>query len=130
MGTRAFGEVVSRLFLSQKLGGDLPGDVGQAEVAALEAKSQLGVLEAEKMQDRRLDVMDVNAVADRGESEFIGLAHCHARLHASAGHPHRHGVDVMVAADRLANLAHRRAPEFAAPDDERVSRAGLATSSP
>ena len=42
-----------------------------------------------------------------------------ARLDAAAGQPHRHGVDVMVAADRLADLAHRRAAEFAAPDHQR-----------
>ena len=44
------------------------------------------------------------------------------RLHAAAGHPQREGVDVVIAADlvRIADLAHRRAPEFAAPDDQRV----------
>ena len=41
-------------------------------------------------------------------------------LHAAAGEPHRERVDVMVAAGGVAVLAHRRATEFAAPDDERV----------
>ena len=39
---------------------------------------------------------------------------------AAAGQPHRVAVDVMVAADQLARLAHRRAAELAAPDHERV----------
>ena len=39
---------------------------------------------------------------------------------AAAGEPHGEGVDVMVAADGVAVFAHRRAAEFAAPDDERV----------
>ena len=39
---------------------------------------------------------------------------------AAAGEPHGEGVDVVVAAGRFADLAHRRAAELAAPDDERV----------
>ena len=51
-----------------------------------------------------------------------------AGLDAAAGQPHREGVDVVVAADRLADLAHRRAAELAAPDHQRVVRAGRAAS--
>ena len=53
------------------------------------------------------------------EAELVGLAERDARLDAAAGQPHREGVGVMVAAV-VAALHHRRAAEFAAPDDERV----------
>ena len=39
-------------------------------------------------------------------------------LHAAAGHPHGEAVGVVVAA--VALLAHRRAAELAAPDDQRL----------
>ena len=57
-----------------------PADVGQPEVAALEAEGQLGVVEAEQVQDRRLQVVDVDAVLDRREAELVGLADDLARL--------------------------------------------------
>ena len=59
-------------------------------------------------------------VLDDVEAEFVGLAEDDAGLDAAAGEPHREGVDVVVAADGVAVLAHRRAAEFAAPDDQRV----------
>ena len=57
---------------------------------------------------------------NRGKSEFVGLAQGETRLHAAAGHPHRHRVDMVIAADSLANFAHRSAPELAPPDHQRV----------
>ena len=48
-------------------------DVGEAEVAALEAVGQLRVVEAEQVQDRRLQVVDVDLVLDGGEAELVGL---------------------------------------------------------
>ena len=94
--------------------------VGQAEVAALEAVRQLGVVQAQLVQDRRLQVVDVDRVLDHVVADLVGLAVDVARLHAAAGQPHRVGVDVVVAADRLAALAHRRAAELAAPDHQRA----------
>ena len=49
-------------------------DVGEAEVAALEAEGQLLVVEAEQVQDRGVEVVDVDAVFDGAEAEFVGLA--------------------------------------------------------
>src|ERR1017187_8501130 len=104
----------------QQLGGHCPGDVGQTEVAALRAEGQLGVFQPEEVQDRGLDVVDVNAVGDGGKPELIRLAQGQAGLDPSPGHPHRHGVDVMVAPDGFADLAHGRAPEFTPPDHQRA----------
>ena len=48
--------------------------VGQAVVAALEAVGQLRVVEAEQVQDRGLQVVDVDLVLGDAEAEFVGLA--------------------------------------------------------
>ena len=53
--------------------------------------------------------------------KLVGVAEVQAGLDAAAGQPHGEGVDVMVAADPCSrDLAHRRAAELAAPDDQRV----------
>ena len=97
----------------------LPGHVGQAEVAALEAVGQPRVVEAEQVQHRGVQVVDVDPVLDDVEAEVVGLAERDARLDPAAGQPHREGVRVVVAAV-VAPLDHRRAAELAAPDDQRV----------
>ena len=52
----------------------LPVHVGQAEVAALVAVGQPLVIEAEQVQDRRLQVVDVDRVLDDVEAEVVGRA--------------------------------------------------------
>src|SRR5436189_3178545 len=64
--------------------------------------------------------MHVDAILDRAEAQFIRRADADAGPCAAAGEPHGEGVDVVIAADLLAHLAHRRPAELAAPDDERV----------
>ena len=63
------------------------------------------------------------AVFDDVEAQVVGLAVDDARLDAAAGHPHREGLRMMVAAqlaaERRVALDHRRAAEFASPDHER-----------
>ena len=63
--------------------------------------------------------MHVNLVGCDVEAEFVAFADGDAGLDAAAGQPHGEGVGVMVAAIAAA-LHHRRAAEFAAPDDQRV----------
>ena len=67
---------------------------------------------------RGVQVVDVEAVLDGAEAEFVGGADGLAALHAAAGHPHREAGRVVIAA--VAFFAHRRAAEFAAPDDQRL----------
>ena len=52
----------------------LPGDVGQAEVAALELVGQPGVVDPEEAEDRGVEVVDVDDVLDRRVAEFVGRA--------------------------------------------------------
>ena len=49
-------------------------DVGQAEVAAGVAVGELLVVEAEQVQDRGVQVVDVDLVLDGGEAELVGGA--------------------------------------------------------
>jgi len=75
--------------------------VGQAEVAALEFVGQAFVVDTEQVQDRRLEVVDVDGVFGRVVGEVVGLAVGEAALHAAAGQPDGEDIGVMVSAERL-----------------------------
>ena len=51
----------------------MPGDVGQAEVAALEAVGEPRVVDAEEAEDRGVEVVDVDDVLHGRVAEFVGL---------------------------------------------------------
>jgi hypothetical protein len=99
---------------------DVAVHVREAEVAALETERQPLVIEAEQVKDRGVQIVNVRAVLHRVEAEFVRAADAHAAFEAAAGEPHGEGVDVVIAAGGFAHLAHRRAAEFAAPDDDGV----------
>src|SRR5262249_62136257 len=71
----------------QDLLDDLARHVGQAEVAARVAVSQFLVIEAQKGQDRRLQIMDVDLLLDRSEAELVRRSVDVAALDAAAGQP-------------------------------------------
>ena len=102
--------------LCQQLRHHIPMHVGQTEIAALEAVGQLGVVEAEQVQDRGVEVVDVDFVRRGVEAELVRLAERGAGLHAAAAQPHRETIRVMVSAV-VASLDHRSAAELAPPDD-------------
>ena len=58
----------------QQLLHHLARHVGQAEIAALEAVGQLQVVEAEQVQDRGVEVVDVDRVLDDVPADVVGLA--------------------------------------------------------
>ena len=102
---------------------DLAMHVGQAVVAALEFERELFVVDAELMQDRRVQVVDVDRIADDVVAVVVGFAVGDARPDAAAGHPDGEAARVMIAAvvrGGQVALAVNRATELAAPDDERV----------
>ena len=55
-------------------------DAGEAEVEALEAEREALVVEAELVQDRGVQVVDVDGVLDGAEAELVGLRRRRARL--------------------------------------------------
>src|SRR3954454_8228775 len=106
------------------------GDARQALVEALESIGQSQVVEAEEVEQRRLQVVDVHRVSDRGPAEFVGLAVDVAFADSAAGHEDRKRVRVMVAAGRdrliLLVLSERGSTELAGDDDQRfVQQAAL-----
>ena len=56
------------LLLGQKILHDVAVHVGEAEIAAGVAEGELLVIEAQQVQDRRVQVMDVHLVLDRARS--------------------------------------------------------------
>ena len=84
--------------LRDQLVDDVAFDVGQAEIAAGVAVRELLVVEAHEMQDRGVQVVDVDAVFDGFEAELVGRAVDVSAADAAAGHPHREAVVVVVAA--------------------------------
>ena len=90
---------------------------------ALELVSQLVVVDAEAVQNCRVEVAHRNRILDHVVAVVIGLAVGDARAHAAARHPCGEAARMMVAAVvllRQAALAVNRAPKFARPDHQRV----------
>ena len=67
----------------------MPVDVGQPVVAALEVVGQPFVVDAQEVEDRGLEVVDVDGVLGDVVAEVVGLAVGDAGLDAAAGEPDR-----------------------------------------
>ncbi len=78
------------------------------------------MVEAQLVEDRGVDVVDMHGVLNRSESELVGLAVDCTRFETSACEPHRKCIDMVVPAGRFAYLAHGRSAEFAAPNHNRT----------
>ena len=86
-------------------------------------ESQLGVVDAEQLQNRGMQVMHVHRVFGDVVTKIVGLADRHAGLDATPGHPRGEAARMMVAAVVVFGepaLAIDRTPELAAPNHERV----------
>jgi len=106
---------------------DVAVHVGQAEIAAGVMIRQFFVIESEEPENGRVQIMHVDRILDGLEPELVGGAVHIAAFHATAGHPHRKPVMIMVTAIDFSRvragrrqLHRRRASEFAAPDHESV----------
>lgn len=117
---------------------DVAVDVGEAEAAALELVAELGVVDAQLMENGRLEVVHVDGILvivmlvgvdfvaigiDNLGPVFVGVADGEASFDAATGHPHGEaGLVVVAAVVRFAEraLGVRRSSEFAPPDDEGV----------
>src|SRR5262249_35484623 len=109
--------------LSQDAGNDVAFDIGQAEVAALEAVGELRVVEAQAVQQRGVEVVYVYAIADDVVAVVVRFAVGMPAANAAAGHPDAVAAAVMIAAVIVLGegpLAVDRAAELAPPDHERL----------
>src|SRR5262249_46091240 len=110
------GQGVGRVVLRQDPRHDLAMNVGQAHVAATESNRQTLVMDAEEVEDRGVKIVDFDLVGDRVISIIVGGTVDGSASDSSAGEPDGEPVGIVVAA--VSPLRHRRAAEFARPDDE------------
>ena len=61
--------------------------VGEAVVAATVAEGQARVIEAQQVQNGRVEIVDVNRVFRDAQAVFVGLAVNDSRAYARAGEP-------------------------------------------
>jgi len=65
----------------------------------LETVSQFGVIDAELMENCRMQVVDMNLVLDGMEAEVVCFAINDAWLYSPASHPHRVAMRMVIPAD-------------------------------
>src|SRR6516164_9530333 len=75
------------------------------------------VIEAQKVQDGGVQIVDVQPIFDGVQAHLVGAADDLAPLDAAAGHPHREAVGVVVTA--IPGFGLWSAAELAAPDYQR-----------
>jgi len=96
-------------------------DVGEPVVAAAVTEGEPLVIDAELVEDRGVDVVDVDGSGDDGIAEVVGFAVGHPATEAAAGEEDRIAIDMVVAA--AAGVHGRgvgRAPHLTGPDDNRL----------
>ena len=69
------------------------------------------------MQNRGVQIVNVQAIFNGAEAEFVGRADGLSATNAAAGHPHGKAGGIMIAA--IPFFRHRRATKLAAPHHER-----------
>ena len=95
-------------------------NIRQPEVSPLEPKCQLLVIESEEVQHGGVQIMHVDPAVGRSEAQFVGSPVNVSSSQPATRHPHRKGIDMMIAARRFSWFAHRSASEFATPDHQGV----------
>ena len=107
----------------QNLLDDLSMHVRQAVVAALIQEGQSRVIDAQALQDRRVQVVHMHGIRGDVVAEFVGRAVGYSGLDAAAGHPDGEAPGMMVppvVGSRERPLAINCTAEFASPDDQRI----------
>src|ERR1043165_204826 len=95
-----------------------PMHVRKPAVNAVVTKSQFLMVNAQLMEDCRMQIVAVSRVARGFVRPFVALAVGSAAFEAAARHPTGEGEGIVVAA--FAALAARHPPEFGGPDDDSV----------
>ena len=87
-------------------------------VESLELVRELGVVDAEAVQDRRVQIVDVDCVFGDVVTEIVGLTVYNAAANAATGEPRRERLRIVIATLRA--LAARHATELGRPHHDRV----------
>src|SRR4030095_10405879 len=102
---------------------DFAGDVGEAKVAALEAVGEAQVIEAEEVEDRGVEIVDMHRVARDVPADLVGFAIGEPAFDSATGEQDRKRIRMMISTGDLlvpgTILAQRGSAELTAPDDER-----------
>ena len=116
--------------LRQQFFDDVPMHVGQAAVDAVVAEGELGVVDAEQVQDRGVDVVDLGGCVAVGRlvAQLVAFARNDAALDAAAAEPVREDIRVVVAA--LAALRAAASGRTRSSTGRSCRRAGRAASDP
>src|ERR1041384_1092215 len=95
-------------------------NIRETEVAACIPVRELFVIESEQVEDRRVEIVNVNGVLLRLETELVRRAVGGAAFRAAAREPDGEAPLIVVAAGRRGELRRGRSSELARPEDERV----------
>ena len=93
-------DVEGGCFLGQNTADHVAVDVGEPARCAVVVIGEPFVVEAEQVEDRRVEVVNVDDVFDGLVAEFVGGAEAEPVLDAGAGEPGGEALGVMVAARR------------------------------
>ena len=112
--------------LGEEVFDDVAMDIGEAEVTAAVSVGEFLVIEAEKVEHRRVEVVNVDLVFDGLKSEVVGRAVNVPGFDSAARHPGGEAVVVVIAAVQFAgigsflwHLDDWSASKFAAPENKR-----------
>src|SRR5690242_2211761 len=99
-------------------------NIREAEITALKTERKLFVIEAQQVEDRCLEIIDIHFISGDRETEFIRFTISDAFFDSSPGEKNGKTIRVMITAQNIAPgssaFAERGASELAAPDDQRV----------
>ena len=78
------------------------------------------MVQAQQVQYRGVQVIDVHAVFNGIITQFVGLADRLAGVDSAASHPHRKGFDMMITTDGITRFTLWSTPKLTAPNDQGV----------
>jgi len=109
--------------LGQYVSHDPPVDVGQTEVSTLVLEGQLRMVDAQHVQHRRVQVVNMHRVASNVIAEVVGFPIGDTWLDATTRHPDRKRPRVMIPTVGFLGedaLAIHATAKLAAPDDQSI----------
>lgn len=95
----------------------MPEDIGEPEVAPLETVGETQVIDPEEMQHRRVKIVHMHGILDRGVAELVGGAMGDTSLDPASAEEHGERIDVVIPTTAL---GHGSSSELTAKDDQRV----------
>lgn len=95
--------------------------IGQSMVAAAMAESQAFVVDAQLVQQRSMDVVNVYGIADDAVAKLVGLSIGDTTFEAATGHENAVAIHVMITACGITDSrCVRCASHLTSPEDDRL----------